>query len=341
MTISRTMKAKSPADLLAIVPAALGFHPEDSLVLLTLGGATNRFHARLDLPRDPALFGAVAESLISATSRHRVDRCVLVAYTDDQCAGQGLVDVVRDALEEDGVRVVEAIRADGERWYSLTGCTGPCCPADGTPYDVASHPFTAQAVLDGQVTLGSRQELVDSLIGTDPDAVEAVGEGADEAMRRFQASARHPLGPPAPESARRHLVQEGQWVAERVRRFLADGEALDPAEVGRLLVGMVAIEIRDVAWAEMTRENADRHVDLWRDVVRRSPYDLMAAPAALLGFAAWLSGDGALAWCAVERCQDVEPDYRLAALLTDALAGAVPPSSWQPVPKEELTLFAS
>jgi hypothetical protein len=43
----------------------------------------------------------------------------------------------------------------------------------------------------------------------------------------------------------------------------------------------------------------------------------------------------------VERCQEVEPDYRLAALLTDALAGAMPPSSWRPVPRSELTLFAS
>lgn len=341
MTNPRTLKAKTPADLLAIVPSVLGFHPEDSLVLLTVGAATNQFHARLDLPRDPEGFSDVIEVLTDVTSRHGVHRCVLVAYTDDQCACEQLVDQVRSALADEGVDVVEAIRADGERWYSLTGCTGPCCPADGTRYDLASHPITAQAVLDGQVTLGSRQELADSLIGTDPEAVEAVSVGADRAMARFQAAARHPLGPPAPEAARGHLVQEGQWVAERVRGFLSDGLALGGDEVGRLLVALVAIEIRDVAWAEMTRANAARHVDLWRDVVRRSPYDLVAAPAALLGFAAWLSGDGALAWCAVERCQEVEPDYRLAALLTDALAGAMPPSSWRPVPRSELTLFAS
>jgi hypothetical protein len=83
------------------------------------------------------------------------------------------------------------------------------------------------------------------------------------------------------------------------------------------------------------------HVELWRDLVRRTPHDLMAAPAALLGFAAWLSGDGALAWCAVERCQEVEPDYRLAGLLTQALAGAVPPSTWRPFDQADLALFAT
>jgi len=74
--------------------------------------------------------------------------------------------------------------------------------------------------------------------------------------------------------------------------------------------------------------------------VRRAPPDLRAAPATLLGFAAWLSGNGALAWCAVDCAQQCDPDYSLAALLADALAGAIPPSVWRPFPRESLTLFA-
>lgn len=337
----RTLKAKTPGDLLAVVPYVLGFHPEDSLVLLTLGEATDRFHARVDLPRDAADFPDVIESLRDAATRNGVRRVAIVAYSDDQCVSMALVERLEIVLEDGGVHVVEAIRADGERWFSLSDCTGPCCPEDGTPYDVASHPFTAQSVLDGQVTLGSREALTDSLVGNDPGAIDAVDESAGRSMDRFKAASRHPLGPAAPETARAHLVQEGHWVADRVRRFLADGEALDADDAGRMLVAIVAIDIRDVAWSEMNRETATRHVDLWRDLVRRSPHDLIAAPAALLGFAAWLSGDGALAWCAVERCQDAEPDYRLAELLTTALSGAVPPSAWSPVKRSDLTLFAS
>ena len=52
MTRTRTLRAKNPEDLLAMVPQVLGFHPEESLVLLTLGEATDRFHARVDLPHD-------------------------------------------------------------------------------------------------------------------------------------------------------------------------------------------------------------------------------------------------------------------------------------------------
>ncbi len=341
MTRTRTLRAKNPGDLLAMVPRVLGFHPDDSLVLLTLGDATDRFHARIDLPADAADIPAVVSSLGDVVRRQRIRRVVVVAYTEDQCLALETSTRLHELLTDQGVTVVEAIRADGERWYSLTGCTGACCPPGGTAYDVKSHPMTAQSVLEGQVVLGSRRALADSLVGTDPEAIAAVEEAADRAMARFQAAARHPLGPPAPEQARLHATGEGHWVRERVCRYLADGRPLDAEDTGRMLVAMIAIDVRDVAWAEMSRGSADPHVQLWRDMLRCSPYDLMAAPAGLLGFAAWLSGDGALAWCAVERCQEVEPDYRLAGLLSSALENAVPPSVWQPLSREDLTLFAS
>ena len=345
MTKTRTLRATSPADLLAMVPYVLGFHPEDSLVLLTVGDAAHRFHARVDLPGDPDDIPPLVGYLVGVARRNGVGRAVLVVYSEDECLAEAVCAPLRARLRDNGTTVVEAIRADGSRWYSLSGCTGPCCPAEGTAYDVGSHPFTAEAVLDGRVTLGSRRELSDSLIGNDPDDIDAVEEAADAAMERFReilegrADAERGDERWSPD-VRAHLVQEGTWVAHRVEQFLEDGLALPPREIGRLVVAMVAIEVRDVAWAAMTHENAVQHVALWRDVARRAPFDLLAAPAALLGFAAWLAGDGALAWCAVERCQEAEPDYSLALLLTQALSGAVPPSTWQPLDRAALTLFA-
>lgn len=340
MKKTRTLLAKNPSDLLAMVPHVLGFYPQDSLVLMTLGDAADSFHARVDLPEDDTAIEDVVTLLSDAVERHHIGSVALVIYSEDHCLSLEVSAVFGRFMEERGVTVATTIRSDGERWYFLSGCLEPCCPEEGTPYDVSTHPLTAQSVLEGQVILGSRQQLADSLIGTDPDAIAAVEEAADEAMRRFKAAARHPLGPPTPEQARVHLVNEGQWVRERICRYLRDGSPLDAADTGRLLVAMIAIDVRDVAWAEMSRQDAATHVRLWRDVLQRSPFDLMAAPAGLLGFAAWLSGDGALAWCAVERCQQVEPDYRLAGLLTSALANAVTPSVWKPIDRAELSLFA-
>ena len=71
------------------------------------------------------------------------------------------------------------------------------------------------------------------------------------------------------------------------------------------------------------------HVDFWADVLRRTPDPLAAAPAALLAFAAWQAGDGALAWCALDRCTEVEPDYSLARLIARALTDAISPDTWE------------
>ena len=47
--MTTTLTARGPEDLLAAVPVVLGFHPQDSLVMLTFG-AVRSFHARVDLP---------------------------------------------------------------------------------------------------------------------------------------------------------------------------------------------------------------------------------------------------------------------------------------------------
>lgn len=352
MTSKRTFTAKNPVDLLAMVPYVLGFHPEDSIVLLTVGDAEHTFHARLDIPDDRGEMRAAAEHLASIALRNGVRLVALLVYCDDVTVSVAVHDALEAVLSAAGVEVAVALRADGSRWYSLTCCAGPCraeswretasksCAlGEGTPYDLRAHPLTAQKVVDGEVTLSSRRELEHSLVATDLAEVDAVEQAVEDAMGRFRL-----VSPRSVEdgldATRAHLVQEGRWVRRRVCRFLRERRRLDAADVGRLLVAIIAVEVRDVAWAEMTRENARRHVELWRDVVRRTPHDLLAAPAALLAFAAWLDGDGALAWCAVERCQQAEPDYSLARLLSQALTSGLNPSTWRPLDRSVLTLFA-
>ena len=52
----------------------------------------------------------------------------------------------------------------------------------------------------------------------------------------------------------------------------------------------------------------------------------------LTAFAAWQAGHGALAWCALDRCFEVEPEHALAKGLAECLTRAVPPSAWREVP---------
>lgn len=121
----------------------------------------------------------------------------------------------------------------------------------------------------------------------------------------------------------------GEWVARLVSRHAAESTSPTDEDAARLLVAVADPQVRDAAWARIPRADARRHVELWSGLVRRCPADLLLHAAGVLGFAAWLAGDGALAWCAVDRGREVDPDHSLVGVVADLLEGAVPPAEWE------------
>lgn len=291
-----TLTARSPEDVLAAVPVVLGFEPRQSVVMLTFGGVET-FHARLDLPPPSEADQAVA-LLLDPALLHRVRRVLFVLYADDGPAVRGVGERLRRAFTEAGVEVLEVLRAHGGRWFASGG------PPGGVPYDVGDHRFRAQAVVDGIVVHGSRDEL-EALLRPRPDAVGLV----ERALRRAVPSTAGEVG-------------------DLVERRLAEGRFSD-AELARVLLALAEPTGRDAAWAALSRDGALGHVRLWTDAVQRAPDGLVPGPAAVLGLAAWLAGHGALAWCAVDRCRAHDPGNTLAALVADVLTRAVPPSVWR------------
>lgn len=300
-----TMTAKSPEDLLAAVPIVLGFEPEESVVMLTFSG-DERFHARVDMPRRPAEDEHTVAALLEPTLVHAVDRVAFLIYTCRAARARSVARRLIDRFTAAGVDVVDCLRADAGRWYVAAGRRSGV-PDRGVPYDAARHPFRAHAISAGHITLASRAELERS-VASDHVAVAEVAASLSEA---------EPL-------------TTGQLV-EAVARGLATGEAGDAADLAALLVTLRDPVLRDAAWSGMDRASAAAHVSLWTDVVRRAPASHVADPAALLAFSAWLSGHGALGWCAVGRCLEAEPDHRLGFLVGTALQRALPPSSWEAV----------
>lgn len=307
MTKRKTLKARTPEDLLAAVPIVLGFHPEDSIVMLTFGVPWETFHARVDLPPRDQVPEAVAP-LVQAAARNGVSRVAFILYTTDaELGSRAAADLARE-FGGGRFEVVTVLRADGRHWFPLDGHGDP----EGRPYDVGSHEFVAQAVFEGTVTHGSRAALVESLAAL-PDAVARVVAVLPAALGRLPD-----LQPTA----------EAAWVVETVFEVVEDNRPLTDEAVARLAVAVTDIRLRDVAWLQMQRTTAGRHVALWTDVLRRTPEELVAAPACLLAFAAWLAGHGALAWCALDRCREAEPGYRMADYIALALEQAIPPSAW-------------
>lgn len=325
-----TLRIRDEIDVLALVPYVFGFHPEDSLVVVSLDRAGRPFSARIDLPADVEDVDLLVDQLVFPVRRSQAVHAFLIAYTDDRRMADAAVGAVADALEEVQVPTAIGIRAHGGRWWpAARGGSRRAARGVGVPYDLRSHPLTSQSVADGAITFGSRRELAASLEPVGWEALEAVATA-------------HAALPPLP-TRREELRSEAAWVVGQVARwqgYAAPQEQFDAATMARVLRGLRSKDVRDVVWFEITRENARSHVNLWREVVRTSPDPLAAAPAGLLAFAAWMAGNGALAWCAVERSLAADPDHRLATLVRDALESATPPSVWTPPDPAILPLHA-
>lgn len=331
-----TFTARTPVDLLAVVPYLIGFHPDDSVVMLTLADAATPtsptrpecFHVRVDLPVVEHEQRAVAALLRDVAGRHQVAAVGLVLYTDDAAAARCFAALAVPALLAAGIEVVDVLRADGERYFAADDPESP-----GTPYDLAAHPYTTAAVVAGRVAHESRDALADSLVGTDSEDADAVGAAAAEVVDELLVAGR------AGRSLTRLLSGQARWLRDVIGCCLDWDAPPTAADAGRMLVLVSFEALREVAWAEMTRRNAGLHVDLWRGLVRRAPEDLRSGVAALLGFSAWLAGDGALAWCALDRCFEGDPDDQLGQYVASLVDSATPPTVWAPIPVASLRIF--
>ncbi len=326
-----TFVARTPTDLIAMVPVVLGFHPKDSVVLLTFGPSGRAFHARIDLPVTAEEQQEVAGVLLEAVLSNGVRRAAVLLYTGDVRAAESQALFLVVGLVEHGVDVVDVVRVEDDHWFPVPDEGSP-----GTAYELATHTLTAQRVFEGKVVHRDRAALADTLVGTDDaDATQvalAATRYADLALARGRRDG-------DPDAGRRFLREEARWLQRCIRGHLEPMEPMAPVDAGRLLVLASVVLTRDVAWAEISRDTAAAHVELWRALVRRAPRDLLPGAAALLAFAAWQHGDGALAWCAVDRCLEVDPDHSMARCVAETLTRAVPPGLWDPIREEELPVF--
>lgn len=305
------VRARGAPDLLALIPYQLGFHPRESLVSVFVRGRTVALVARMDLAAVTAGPGLAGE-LEDLARQHRVDELVLFVYSEQpepaRCFLTTLVETLPARL------VNEALYVDGSRWWSLT-CDRACCPAEGTPYDVAGHRLAAEAVFAGMTTRASREELAATVAGPPPAAVPRLVELA-AAVRTARAEG------PAGEDPAARLIRN-------VEAGLADPGALDDRACAELALLVGEIRLRDLVWAMIDPESAEQQVGLWQRVVRRVDPALSAAPLALVGIAGWISGDGAMLNCAGAELLRRHPTYTMGRVLEQISTRAIPPRLWQ------------
>ncbi len=312
----------SPAAILAIVPHLLGFTPARSLVVIGAGPPRRRVHVafRYDLPDPPdtAMSGEIAEHALAVLTRQRLTLAIVVGYGPGDLVTP-LADAVGGELRRAGVELKEMLRVeDGRYWSYLCGDPG-CCPAEGVPFDTSDHPAAAVMAAAGKTVLGDRAALAATLAPLGGLAAESMRQATERAEQRAGELIEADIS---------LMIGEGlRAVGEAIGTYRGGGRITSDDQIGWLSVAVADLRVRDDAWARMDPEHRVAHSRLWTDVVRRARIPYVPAPAALLAFTAWQSGDGALANVAIERALDADPGYSMALLLRDVIEAGVPPSA--------------
>jgi hypothetical protein len=305
------------SDLLAVIPSLVGFHPTESIVAVLMRSGHVALTMRIDLPTTPSVAdagAALARQLTAVARDNRVSRIALVGYSAEPLPANRLLTATMDEMARKGssVELADVYYADGERWWSLT-CSGPCCPLEGTAYDLGSHPYVAEAVYAGMSIEPSRAALREGLLGPDPAEVAELEETLAAVLDCLIE------------------LDDLRLANSAIQQTVRD--SLDRAEVSDEVCARLALlalnkTVRDHAWAMITHDDADLHAQLWRRVVSRVPPVVSAAPLGLLGMAAWIGGNGALQNVCGERLAEIHPGYTLGEILLDLSNRAVPPSAW-------------
>ncbi|MDQ3307438.1 MAG: DUF4192 domain-containing protein [Actinomycetota bacterium] len=310
-----TTVVRDPSDVIVIIPYLLGFDPVDSVVVVALEGPRKRFGPcfRLDLagpdevPHQVSTIVGIVERLGCAT-------VLIVVFSDDPQRADTVARAACAQLDDRGVTVKEALRADGGRWWSYSCDSPECCSPDGTPYDASTSRVAAEAVVAGMQRLPSRDSL---RVQFEPLVARC---SAIESIRRETEL------PALSEDEFTSLLAHG----------LGNPQALGDPDLLRLATAVQGLVLRDLAWSEMSRADAELHFALWSHVMRCVPADLLAPVGSLTAFAAWLQGTGVLASHAVDRVLAVYPRYSMAGLIAQILQSGVNPCRWDEMGAREL-----
>jgi hypothetical protein len=297
-----------PGDILGVVPYLVGFHPEESVVAVMLRSGRVVLTIRVDVP-PPSGAADLAAQIARLVVQHCAQHLVLIGYSVNPQVREVLMEMAEELTP---LGLQDVLFVDGERWWSLM-CSSGCCPSDGQPYDPRSSPVAAQAVYAGLAARPDRRALEADVSGPAEHEHPELSRLVEQESTYIDGLA---------STARCDLMRT------IVVASLAQQAPPDDPTCTRL--GLLArdVKVRDVAWAMISWKDAEQHRRVWARVVARTVPPLEAAPLCLLGFCAWICGDGAMMNCCVQRVSDVDPDYSFGQLLARISQQALPPRLW-------------
>jgi hypothetical protein len=320
MTTHRSeFELNRPGALIAALPAVLGFVPENSLVLVSLGDGELGSVLRVDLSEGLVdRIGHLAE--VAAAAGPEAAIAVIVDAEGAHCPRcnqeyRHLCSVLTEVLSQHDIDLWAAHLVDrvalGGRWHCVDGCG-----SSGAVEDPSASPLAAAAVLDGRRLYPRRADL-QAVVAVDDRA-----RSAELAVAVTQQAAKREVAHRAdPAGCSRRDVENAMAAAARV----AGGQSLSDAELAELGCALSDVQVRDTLYALAVGENAGEAESLWAVLARTLPLPWRVEALVLLAFNAYARGDGPLAGVSLDAALRCAPDHRMAGMLDTALQSGLRP----------------
>ena len=307
----------SPHDLLAAIPFLIGYHPENSLVLVALKDDTVGMALRVDMPTDIALESY--DLLASHFQREAADAALVVAYVDSQTDPEPVLINTSAALLRAGISIKESLIVSDGRYRSMLCHDSECCPPLGSPIpDIDSSRIAAEHVIAGHpMPFANVSGLVQSIAAL-PTAME---ERWQREVQTFWV-----------ESDSENLLdlqRDGATAVIDLAGEYTQGRGAEDRELTARVIGRISdIQVRDFALGSHNAETADAYWQMWRELLLIAPRGFVAPIASIFAALAYERGEGALAHKALDRALADDERYSLALLLRRVFTAGWPPQSF-------------
>ena len=301
---------RNPNELIAAVPFLLGYRPHDSIVLIGLDDTRITVTGRVALPDTADDLDAFA-TIVRALHNNDVSAAVLIGFGPADRVTR-CIDRLRDAITDSGIELVDALRVDGDRYWSYLCRDVDCCPTEGHRLAPEDTTIAAEFTAAGAQAKPDRESVVRQLDAVTGDARDAMAT----ATRRIIDV----LGSPV----------DGRLLRERGQSILA--HCADTLELpGHDDTAWLAVALADETILDEAMLSIDQHpaecdsTALWVWLTRHAGPDQRPLCAAVLSYAAWRCGNGALAGEAVRIATATRPWHQLAEAMLRILENGVPP----------------
>jgi Domain of unknown function (DUF4192) len=314
----------SPHDLIAAIPFLIGYHPVDSLVVVSIKVNCIGMAMRVDYPID--LPTAAYDLLASHLHREGSTGALLVAYVPSgRRDGEAVLTDLAAALDRIDLKVDESLLIQDGRFRSTMCSDVQCCPSKGRDVPaIDSSRIAMEHVVAGRAmpfaNLEALTESISALVIADDEKWIA-------RVTKFAV--------PEKSDDLTNLQRDGATAVIDLAGEFALGRGGDDLELIARVIGRLSdIQVRDFALGTHTEEDIDNFFLMWRHLMRMAPPGFVAPIASLFAALAYESGDGALAHRALDRALADTTGYSLALLLRRVFTAGWPPESFAAMRRE-------